>query len=279
MGKALKKKRLQHILLGFLLASSTYLYMEYRYEQKTLQAFIGSIYSDKKLNRYDDEAVILAAMDKTHLQMKQNEISAMDLKISNFERFFTSPLMAFALTKDGACGGNSLILAQILDGMGYNVRTSQMMVNGLYGGHIIVETKLNNKWIALDPMYNLSFRNNNGALASVGEIKDNWMAYQSQLPPTYKKEYKYDGFRYTNWNRVPVLGAIAKSTLTLFMGKKGVDKFSFRKLLFNPKKILFFFTLYLLGFSFLSILNNRYLKIHLPRVSFKPKVILKPTAA
>jgi hypothetical protein len=267
MKKIVQNKRILHILLGFLIASTAYLYLEYKYEQKTLQAFINSIYHTKDLNRYDDKAVVLAAMEKTHLQMQQKDITAMDLNLSKVEQLFTSPLMTFALTKEGACGGNSLVLAQILDGMGYKVRPLQMMVNGKYGGHIVLETYLDNKWVVLDPLYNLSFTNANGELASAEELKNNWNYYATQTPANYNLNYKFEGIRYTNWDKIPVLGPATKATLGLFMGKSAANTFSLRSYLLNPKKILFFLSIYLLGFSFISILNNRYLKIHLP--SFK----------
>jgi hypothetical protein len=269
MKKIVQNKRILHTLLGFLIASSAYLYLEYKYEQKTLQAFINSVYHTKDLNRYDDKAVMLAAMQKTHLQMQQKEITSMDLNLSKVEELFTSPLMTFALTKDGACGGNSLVLAQILDGMGYQVRPLQMLVNGTYGGHIVLEANLNNKWIVFDPLYNLYFTNEKGELASVEEIQSNWNYYRTQTPANYNMDYKFDGVRYTNWSRMPILGSLAKATLNLFMGKTAADRFSLRTYMLNPKKFLFFLSIYLLGFSFISILNNRYLKIHLPNFKFK----------
>jgi hypothetical protein len=271
-----KNKRLLHVLLGLLIASSAYLYLEYRYEKKVLQAFIQSVYSNSKLNFNDDKAVILAAMEKTHLQMRQKEITSMGLELNGFEQFATSPLLQFALTKDGACGGNSLVLAQILTGMGFKVRPGQMQVNGVYGGHIILETKLNNRWIVLDPMFNLSFTNKSGELATFEEVKNDWAFYKAQVPANYKMEYQYQGMRYTNWAKIPFLGSIVKGTISLFAGKSYAETFSARSLILNPKKILFFLSIYILGFSIISIFNKKYLKIRVPKINIKPALQKKP---
>lgn len=271
MSKLVKHKKIQHILFGFLFASSVYLFLEYRYEDKVLQAFIHSIHNKKGLNTNDEKEVMLAAMEKTYLQMRQKEITAMGMDLGALESFFTSPLMNFALTKDGACGGNSLVLAQILKGMGYEVRPAHMKVNGKYGGHIVLETKLYNKWVILDPLYNLCFKTPNGEIASFEEINKNWDYYKLQTPITYNQNYSYDGIRYTNWDRVPLIGQFSKSTLAFFAGEESANKFSLRKYFLNPKKVFFYLSIYLLGFSIISILNRKYIHISLP--NFKRKRI------
>ncbi len=257
--------------MGFLLASTAYLYLEYRYEQKILGAFVNSIHNTTNLNRYDEEAVALAAMNKIHVQMSQKEITSMGMELNQFEQLMTSPLLQFALTKDGACGGNSLVLAQVLDGMGFKVKPGQMKVNGKFGGHIITEALVNGKWIVLDPLYNLVFRNEKGQLASFDEVSSNWNYFKSQVPSHYNPDYQYAGIQYTNWAKLPVVGSIAKATITLFAGKATAEDFSFRALTLNPKKIMFYLSFYLLGFSIISILNKKYLKISLPSFRFKPK--------
>jgi hypothetical protein len=271
MKNFIHKKNFLHIIMGFLLASTAYLYLEYNYEQKILKAFVNSIHNTQNLNKYDEEAVAIAAMNKIHVQMSQKEITSMGMELNQFEQLVTSPLLQFALTKDGACGGNSLVLAQVLDGMGYNVRPGQMKVNEKFGGHIILDVNINGKWIILDPLYNLSFRNEQGQLASFEEVSSNWSYFKSQVPAHYNMDYKYDGVQYTNWAKVPVLGSIAKATISLFAGKETADNFSFRTLTLNPKKILFYLSFYLLGFSVISVLNKKYFKISLPSLRFKTR--------
>jgi hypothetical protein len=279
MRAALKKKRILNILMGFLLASTGYLFMEYQYEKKTLNAVISTVYKTPGLDANNDEAVALAAMQVTHDMMKTKG-GSMGLELNGVEKAITSPLQQFALTKDGACGGNTLVLAQVLSGMGYKVRPVQMLVKGVYGGHIILEAKVNNKWAALDPMFNLSFRGADGQLASFDEVGENWQQYKAQLPAGYNPDYAFTGKQYTNWAKLPVAGTLLKGTLNLFMGRKAASEFSLRSLFLNPKKVLFFSSLFLLGLSFIAMLNKKYFKIsvvklfHLPRL--RPQGKFKP---
>jgi hypothetical protein len=269
MQKIVKKKRLLHILLGFLIASTAYLYMEYRYEQKILQAFIQSIKKTENLNQYDEQALVLASMHKIHTQMKLINATAMNLDLSTFENTFTSPLLKYALTKDGACGGNSLVLSQVLDGMGFKVKPSQMEVNGKFGGHIIVETQINGKWCVLDPLYNLAFKNVDGTLASFDEVKNNWAIYKSQVPSNYDFKYAYTDARYTNWSKLPIIGPATKIVLNAIIGKNTANKISLRALFLNPKKLCFYLFGFLLGFSVISILNKKYLRVSIPSIKFQ----------
>lgn len=276
MRKFLRNKKVLYLIMGFLIASVGYLYLEYRYEQKTLDAITASIYKEPGLNRNNSQQVVLAAMRKTHALMTEKETGRMGLELSGMESSLTSPILRFAVTKDGACGGNSLVLAQILDGMGYSVRPAQMKVGGQYGGHIVLEVKVNGKWAVLDPIYNLCFKSPDGSLASFDDVQHNWNYYSAQTPPDYRPEYRYEGVRYTNWNKVPLLGSSAKFMVTLFIGKERAKYFSVRSLFLNPKKMLFFSALFLLGLSAISILNRKYFHITIPsiRLARKPRPVL-----
>jgi hypothetical protein len=251
------------------MASSFHFYMEYRYERNVLDAFIHSIYQKKNLDIYNEQELALAAMEKTYLQMRQNEISAMDLKQNSFDEMFTSPLLSYALTKDGACGGNSMVLAEILKGMGFTVRPAQMKVNNKFGGHIVLEAKINGKWAVFDPMYNLAFKKQNGELASFEEIKNNWEEYKLQTPGNYNYSYRFEDVRYTNWSKIPYLGATTRFIATIIFGKTATDNFSIRAYLLNPKKNLFYCCFVLMVFSLLSIVNKKYFKVRIPRYRFR----------
>jgi hypothetical protein len=272
MRRVFKNKKFLYVIMGFLVASVGYLYLEYRYEQKTLQAITQSILHEKGLNRYDNQAVVLAAMKKTHLLMAEKETGQMGLELSGMESAFTSPLLRFAITKDGACGGNSLVLAQILKGMGYDVRPAQMKVSGKFGGHIVLEVKIDGHWAVLDPLFNLSFKHPEGRLAGFAEVRQNWNYYKAQTPAGYNPAFTFEDVRYTNWNKVPVLGSCAKFLITLFIGKERAECFSLRSLFLNPKKMLFTMALFFLGLSCISILNRKYFHISLriPSIKLKP---------
>ncbi len=269
MKKIYNNKNFLNILFGFVVASSTYLYLEYRYEQKTLLAFVESICQNENLNVQDEKAVVLAAMSKTHQLMYRNQNETIHLQLNTLEDAITSPLLKYGLTQDGGCGGNTLVLAQILQGMGYQVRPVQMSIQGTYGGHIILETRINGSWAVLDPMYNVHFTNANGTLASFDQVQHNWNYYKAQLPITYPAAYTYDAAQYTNWSKAGIVGTAAKWTLSTIAGSAYANTFSFRSLILMPKSLLFYFSVFILGFSFIAILNNRYFKIHMPNILWK----------
>ena len=276
MRKFFRNKKFKYLIMGFLIASVGYLYLEYRYEQKIREAITHSIFKTPGLNRYDDQQVVLAAMKKTHYLMTARETGHMGLELSGMENTFTSPILRFAVTKDGACGGNTLVLAQILDGMGYTVRPAQMLADGKYGSHIVLEVKINGKWAVLDPLFDLSFKKQDGTLASFADVQHNWEYYRAQTPVGYSPAFKFEDARYTNWGKVPVLGATAKFMVQLFLGREKAEYFSVRSMFLNPKKMMFYAALFLLGLSVISILNKKYFHITLPsfRVVKKPKPAL-----
>jgi hypothetical protein len=94
----------------------------------------------------------------------------------------------------GACGGYSKVLARHLQLAGYDVRIGQLKVPKVgYGGHIVVEyfSKDFQKWILVDPLFELFIKLPNGVPASIEEIKNNWVYCSKQMSPEYRKHYKY----------------------------------------------------------------------------------------
>lgn len=136
----------------------------------------------------------------------------------------------------GACGGFSKVLARALSLSGYKVRIGQMKVNGNYGGHIIVEVFLPDpgKWAVIDPLYLLTFTNpQTGYWAGFDEVHANWPLYRRQITVPYNDDYAYEDIRYTNWQKVPVLGGVAYKTLALLIGPGNAATFSARVWMLN----------------------------------------------
>ena len=114
-----------------------------------------------------------------------------------------------------------------------------MKVNGLYGGHILVEAKTAKGWAVLDGSYDLFFRKPDGNLASFADVGKNWDYYKNQVPAGYDNNYRYEGVRYTNWEKIPVLMHLVKNILYLFIGKERTDGLSFRSLFLRKFHVLF----------------------------------------
>jgi hypothetical protein len=124
------------------------------------------------------------------------------------------------------------------------VRIGQMKVNGVYGGHMFIETETENGWVILDPTYNLAFKKADGSLSSFSELHKNWEQYKQQLPADYPAEYNYEGVRYTNWNKIPGVTTTIKSVLNVLIGKEKADTISIRPYLLRVYNKLAWFTFF-----------------------------------
>lgn len=131
------------------------------------------------------------------------------------------------LLGSNACGSYAIVLARLLQEIHRPVRVGQMRCDMRWGCHIFVEAQVNGTWAVLDPSYDLYFTTAGGRLASAEDLTRDWPAYAHQLPATYDARYKYDGVRYTNWNKIPViLPAVHRVLLALHV--RGVEGFSAR---------------------------------------------------
>ncbi|WP_144886624.1 hypothetical protein [Lacibacter cauensis] len=136
----------------------------------------------------------------------------------------------------GACGGFSKVLSRSLQLSGYKVRIGQMKVNGLYGGHIIVEVFLpeQERWAVIDPLFLLTFPSKkDGGWADFAEIKQQWPAYSQLVPADYNSAFNYEDIRYANWEKIPVAGKLMYRSLALLLGEERAHGVSIRPYLLN----------------------------------------------
>ena len=100
----------------------------------------------------------------------------------------------------------------------------------------------------MDGSYDLFVRKPDGNLASFADVESNWDYYKNQVPTDYDKSYRYEGVRYTNWQKIPLVMPLIKNILYLFIGKEKTDGLSFRSLFLRKFHMLFMVigTLYLL---------------------------------
>ena len=138
------------------------------------------------------------------------------------------------LIDGGACGTFVHVLGRLLQEADFDIRIAQMFCEGQFGCHIFLEVKLNDRYIVLDPLFNLSFRNPDGSLATFLELQENFSSFQHQLPLNYSEEYKYEDVRYTNWNKIPILMPFIKKLLG-----NSASFISVRSYLLNVYKVYF----------------------------------------
>jgi hypothetical protein len=110
----------------------------------------------------------------------------------------------------GACASYTQVLAKALETIDYPIRKVGLSKGTQRGIHHVLETYVEGRWVLMDCMSNLAFRRADGHLASAAEVHANWEYYRSQTPPDYNPDYDYSTYYYTNWQKLPVLGAIVE---------------------------------------------------------------------
>ncbi len=204
------KRRSNYLLIflnGFLLASLAYFYIEDSYEQKVFTSLADYVKftSLQKTGSIKTENLITTSLTLTNYlgQGRRKIFEGQDLNSIKSE--LIHPVSFDLMTGKGACGSYSYILSRVLSELNIPNRIAQMKVSDNYGGHNIVEAQTADGWVVLDPLFNISFKKQDGKMASFSDIQRNWQYYQTQLPVGYNSNYNYAGVRYTNWDKIPVI--------------------------------------------------------------------------
>lgn len=137
------------------------------------------------------------------------------------------------IAEGGACGARSRVLARSLQVAGFDVRIVQMKVGSRWGAHIAVVAEVDGRWVPLDGLFGLAFRNPDGSLASLEEVQGNWPAYRGQAPARYDARNDYSAIRYANWEKIPILLPALRGALELVAGPAFVEHFSLRPHILN----------------------------------------------
>ena len=231
-------------LNGFLLASILYFKSESTYEKEVYGAIANYVTRDS-VGKHNSDTFFLRALELTS-SLEHNRLyifAGSDIKGVKAKIF--RPSTMDLLVGNGACGSASVILSRILKSFNYQVRFAQMVVNGKYGGHIIIEANNGKDWIVLDPLYNLYFKDSLGRYASFKAVQNNFNYYKKILPQDYKLEYAFEGVRYTNWDKIKVIGPLVKRTLDFLLGKETADEICIRSYLVRVYQVLYTLLLFL----------------------------------
>jgi hypothetical protein len=251
-------QRVKYLLIflnGFLLASLIYFYTEKQYEKNvfsSIASYINNPTSSSNSSSVNaEDSILVRSLHLVH-NLGERRIAIFEKNhVNGIKASYIQPVSVDLMTAQGACGSHAYVLARLLSEMNMDVRIPQMIVKGQSAGHIIVEAKASYGWVVLDPLSNVFFRKPDGQLAGFKDVKDNWSYYQQQLPVNYNMAYRYEGVRYTNWDKIPVVMPLIKNIMYWTMGKEKTDNYSIRSLGLNKYKVLFNIAL---GAYFLVIL-------------------------
>lgn len=252
-------------LNGFLLASMFYFLMESTYENGLFASIKADVEGRLDVNDNTDSLLVKAMHDSHHLMNNRYNTFANDANILGPEGGMFHSTSVDLMTTNGACGSYSQVLARILRTFNIPVRIAQMKANGIYGAHNVVEANDGRRWVVLDPTYNLYFIRPDAQLASFADVHQDWPYYSRQVPANYNPEYRYEGVRYTNWSKVPVLFPAIKQVLTWTIGAERTNGLSIRTLWMNTYSIYFYLLLVFESILFV-ITFKRYVKfVVMPR--------------
>jgi hypothetical protein len=227
-----------------------------------------------------EEALLLNSLHLTHHLGEDRAPIFSGKDFNSFKSSVIHPVTYDLMTTDGACGSYAYILSRLLNELKIPNRIAQMKVNGRYGGHILVEAQTGKGWVVLDGSYDLYFKKANGDLASFNDVQNNWNYYRTQVPANYDLRYKYEGVRYTNWNRIPVVMPAIKSIMELAIGQEAVRYFSLRTSFLRKFHVLFEVTLFIclaiFGFVIRNYLrkNPEMIRIYFPNLYSKKRSLI-----
>ncbi|MFT3703623.1 MAG: transglutaminase domain-containing protein [Agriterribacter sp.] len=252
---------------GILTGLSLYFYSEDNYEKNLFEALALDAGRDKT-EYNNDSALLLNSLHVVHNAIKSRHDFFNN--VGGVKAGLIQPLSVDLMTGQGACGSYALVMARLLTELDIESRIVQMKVGDVFGGHNIVEAKYKDSWIVVDPLYDLFFTRPDGSLASFSDVQNNWSYYKQQLPPGYDDRYRYEGVRYTNWSKVPIIMPALKKILDVFMGKEKADTFSIRTLFLRKFQVFFVVTL------FFQALNIIYIVLYQRKRKSKSKPGVQP---
>jgi hypothetical protein len=232
-------------LNGFLIASLFYFKMDADYENQLYAALLYDVSGNNADQKSSQDYIAIKSMQLCHNLLAKRASFFGNTNLDGFKADVIHPTTVDLMTTEGACGSYATVLARILQGNNYKVRIGQMMADGRYAAHNIVEAETPHGWIVLDPTYDLYFTRPDGALASFEDVHGNWSYYSKQTPPGYDPDYKYEGVRYSNWDKVPILLPAVKKVLDLCIGKKRADGISLRTYFLQLYMVWFYVILFL----------------------------------
>jgi hypothetical protein len=232
------------LFVGFILGVMLFLKLSSNYEELLFNRIIAKTFETSRVLKDEEKALGLLGSTYKLLNPRKNFFGGKEWLSVRDKLLRSSDIQ---LLDGGACGTHSHVLAKLLKQSGISVRIAQMKCGKKYGCHIVVEAKISNKFVVLDPLYNLSFRNTNGQLASFSEISQDWDFYKKQVPEDYEMKMKYEGVRYTNWDKIPVVMPLIKELLKTFFGDDA-ENISIRSYVLNLYLTYFYILMAILAF-------------------------------
>jgi hypothetical protein len=115
-----------------------------------------------------------------------------------------------------------------------------------------------NGWATADGLFKKYFFNADSTLASMKDMQAATPFLINQFPENYPYANAYTEFRYTNWDKIPVLMPALYKVLCWTLGKEETDKLSLRVYFLNLHKAHFYILAFIYCFVFAYTLKHLY---------------------
>lgn len=220
---------------GFLIALLLVLALMSAHEDDLYDQIVAAVVT----SQMSDTEAAQTLLTTAHELLKANHSIIAGTKSQSFrQRYLGSADVQLASPK-GNCGSYTHVLARLLQRAGFSVRIAQMDCSNFERScHIITEALIDERYVVLDGMYNLSFSNSDGTLATFDEVSQKWSSYRKQLPQDYPEHFDYHKVRYTNWQKIPILMPAIKKILD-WTTSGNAQKISLRPHFLNLYKVYF----------------------------------------
>ncbi len=212
---------------GFLLALLLFHLLAASYEDEIFDMIVSQALTAEMT----EEEKALELMDRAHRLIKNRA------RVLEWEKLSTSVLRTGVreLLEGGHCGTFVHVNAELLKRAEMPVRIAQMRCGEVPTCHIILEAKVGDRWILMDPQFNHTYYRPDGIRASIGDVVGNWDAFRSQRPENFPRNFQFEEVRYTNWNKIPVLLPLMQAGLRVINPER-VEKISLRTYILNGHK-------------------------------------------
>ena len=231
--------------------------LESELENEILQTIADRI--EARTKGQSEEAKIDSAIQLCYFLQERRTLVLSPHTFKSFKATaFRSSLQSFYIGV-GACGYYSLFAARVLQKMGYHPKIVQQRVNHRWGAHITlaIPLKTSSAMIVVDPLYRHVFRNAQGELCSLQDLRKHWTYHSQTLPANYNPAYNYQqGWRHTNWDKYGFISRAAYQIFCWTMGQEKADLISARMWIIDPYRVQsvvsFLFGGYIIGLLILG---------------------------
>lgn len=212
-----------------------------RHLEKSFVAQISERLEDEKLLSHPDSCVAFLQLAANTILKSTPERMGVSSDIHNSISFPVSPTLSMAVFGQGACGNISLLMVEVFENLGIEMKAVQLL--NAEGGtmHVIVEAQMECGNVFVDPLYAWVYQVEGKAVPKE-LLTSKWTAFTNGAPRGLKRYVIGDNLRYSNWSALGIFSGPAKSLVALFIDAENLDEFSLRNVLpgFYETRILSF---------------------------------------